>query len=222
MGKSASTSSHLLLLLGAGLTTLVVGLVWFTQGIKDIRTPAGMPPSADTSATVLSEPMILPEFHLTDSNGDPLTRQALKSVWSFLFFGYTYCPDICPTTLTLLGEVENLLRKANLDIDRQYIFVSVDPGRDTLEHLGEYVTYFNPIFKGATGPEQEIQSLTKPLGIRYERSPVERPRGDYLIDHSATILLTNPDGELQALISPPHDAATIARDFQKITNSVAH
>ncbi len=219
MEKSATSSSHLLLLLGAGLTTLVLGLVWFTQGIRDIRNPPGFPPASDTMATVLSEPMVLPEFHLTYANGESFDKQKLEDVWSFIFFGYTYCPDICPTTLALLSQVENQLQQDNIDTDRQYVFVSVDPQRDTLAHLGEYVTYFNPLFLGATGPEEEVQALTKPLGIRYQRSPEIRPRGDYLIDHSATILLTNPDGELQALISPPHDASTIVQDFQKIVAS---
>lgn len=175
----------------------------------------------DTAATVLHEPMHLPQFRLTDTKGNSFTNSSLQGIWSFLFFGYTYCPDICPTTLALLADTENRLQGQKEKHKRQYVFVSVDPQRDTIEHLGEYVTYFNPLFKGATGPEQEIQALTKPIGIRYQRSPEQRPAGDYLIDHSATILLVDPDGNLRALISPPHDAAVIAQDFRKITDYVS-
>ncbi|MET0070121.1 MAG: SCO family protein [Candidatus Thiodiazotropha sp.] len=221
MSRAESTSSHLVLLLGVGLTALLLGLIWFSRGIKDIQAPPGMPLSQDMAATLLTEPMTLPDFHLTDTKGEPFNKLALKDTWSFLFFGYTYCPDICPTTLALLGEVENLLRKSDLAVNRQYVFISVDPDRDTPDRLGEYLAFFNPLFIGATGAEREIQTLTKPLGIRYQRSPEERPMGDYLIDHSATILLTNPDGQLQALISPPHDAAVIAGDLQRIIVSVS-
>lgn len=219
MNRSATTSSPLLLFLGAGLLALVLGLILFAFGIRDIQTPPGIPTSQDISATVLSEPVTPPDFHLTYSNGDPFTKLSLQGAWSFLFFGYTYCPDICPTTLALLNEVENQLQQTPLGIKRKYVFISIDPQRDSLEHLGEYVAFFNPLFMSATGPEEELRTLAKPLGIRYQRSPEKRPRGDYLIDHSATILLFNPDGKLQALISPPHDATVIAEDFNKITAS---
>ena len=218
MGRSNSASSPLLLLAGAGLLTFILGAVWFIQGVKDIQAPPGMPLPIDTAATVLHEPMDLPQFQLTGTNGNAFTNNSLRGSWSFLFFGYTYCPDICPTTLAMLADTESQLQGKNVEHARRYVFVSVDPARDTIEHLGEYVTYFNPLFMGATGPEQEIQILTKPLGIRYQRSPEERPEGDYLIDHSAAILLIDPDGKLRALISPPHDAAVIAQDFQKITD----
>lgn len=199
---------------------MVLGGIWFLRGINNIQAPPVMPSSLETTATVLSEPMILPDFKLTDTKGNQFTKQNLKKLWSFLFFGYTYCPDICPTTLSILTETESLLSKENFESKRQYVFVSVDPGRDNIEHLNEYVTYFNPQFLGATGQESEIQTLIKPLGIRYQRSKEKRPEGQYLIDHSAAILLIDPDGNLRALITPPHDANNIANDFMKIVSSI--
>jgi len=198
-------------LLGLGIGAIVFGAVWLA--LEFSYAPPGLSLSINTTAaTVLSEPMTVPSFKLTDQHGQPFTEKNLQGQWTFLFFGYTYCPDICPMTLAMLNQVAQQLQ--DTAVHPKVIFISVDPGRDTTERLGQYVSYFNPAFLGVTGSEEELQRLSRPLGIAYRRS--NDSSENYLVDHSANILLINPQAQLQALISPPHDASAIAEDYQKI------
>ena len=98
------------------------------------------------SATVLPEARILPDFVLEDHHGNEFTNESLKDQWSFIFFGYTHCPDVCPTTLASLNQVDEILKKAPGDPLPKTIFISVDPARDTRELLADYVPYFNSEF----------------------------------------------------------------------------
>jgi len=206
-------------LLGLGIGAIVFGAVWLALEFRYAPEPPGLPLSINTTtATVLSEPMTVPSFKLIDQHGQPFTEKNLQGQWTFLFFGYTYCPDICPTTLVILNQVDQQLREKKTAVHPKIIFISVDPARDTAERLGEYVSYFNPAFLGVTGLEEELQTLTRPLGIAYRRS--DESSENYLIDHSASILLINPQAQLQALISPPHDATAIAEDYQKILDAL--
>lgn len=198
----------------AGLMLFGAGLYWGGRVFDRPSAPSLMPADIGTKATVLPASKPLPEFTLTDHNGRSFTRDALKGHWTYLFFGYTHCPDVCPTTLALLNQLDQLLRDAP-DLPRpRYVFVSVDPERDTPEHLAGYVPYFNPDFLGVTGAEREIEALTRSLGIIYQRHP--GTGDDYLVDHSATILLVDPQAGLRALSSPPYQPATLADDYRKI------
>jgi len=202
-------------LLGLGIGAIVFGAVWLALEFRYAPEPPGLPLSINTTAaTVLSEPMTVPSFKLTDQHGQPFTEKNLQGQWTFLFFGYTYCPDICPMTLAILNQVDQQLQDKKTAVHPKVIFISVDPARDTTERLGQYVSYFNTAFLGVTGLEEQLQTLTSPLGIAYRRS--NESSENYLIDHSASILLINPQAQLQALISPPHDATAIAEDYQKI------
>jgi protein SCO1/2 len=158
----------------------------------------------------------LTDFKLTQHQGKAFTLAHLKGKWSFIFFGYTHCPDICPVTLTLLREVKQKLAPYPKYLaDTQYIFVSVDGQRDTPEKLAEYVNYFDPQFIGASGTEEQVNALTRQLGIVYIRQP-EATAGQYFIDHSATIVLINPQGEIAAQFMAPHAVATIVERYIKI------
>ncbi|PUB88358.1 MAG: hypothetical protein DBP01_12095, partial [gamma proteobacterium symbiont of Ctena orbiculata] len=138
--------------------------------------------------------------------------------FSFMSFGYTYCPDICPTTMSLFAEMHNRIQAQKSTKPYQVTFVSVDPERDSLERLSEYVTYFDPSFVGATGPEEALQALTKPLGILYRRVETEDSAMGYVMDHSASIILVDPQGRFHAYFSPPHDAEKMANDFIAISS----
>lgn len=206
------------LMLGAGIAILVFGGIWTSLQIRQATEPPGMAISMNTEATVLTEPMDIPEFSLTDHRGQTFTDKDLQGRWSFLFFGYTHCPDVCPTALATLNQVDKLLHNKTA-VRPQTVFISVDPERDKIDHLAEYVSYFNPGFLGVTGAETQIQALSRPLGIAFWRAPEQDNTADYLIDHSASILLVNPDSQLQALISPPHNPKTVAKDFQMIVEA---
>ena len=168
--------------------------------------------------TLLPFARTITDFQLTGHDGKPFTLENLKGKWSFAFFGYTHCPDICPTSLTMLAQVMKKLEKDNtLDTLPQVVFVSVDPERDTPELLAEYVPYFRPDFIGVTGGQEQLQILTRRLGIMYGKSPGDNA-DNYLMDHSAAILLFDPDGSFRAVFGAPHDPGVIAQDFIAIKN----
>lgn len=172
----------------------------------------------DVSATVLRDAKPLPKFVLEDHFGNGFTNKNLKNQWSLVFFGYTHCPDICPTTLSLLNQVDQVLKKES-DIDKpRIIFISVDPERDTIEQLTDYVTYFNPEFIGVTGSMENLQVLTKSLGIVFGKEGDDESN-DYEVYHTARILLVDPKARLKALFSSPHDVNQIASDYIKIIDS---
>lgn len=186
---------------------------WLLQGDRlQKRSPVEL--QSGTSLLAHARPM--PAFALVDHNGDPFDNDRLKGKWTFLFFGYTHCPDICPTTLSTLNQVTQLLENDDAGENTQVVFVSVDPDRDSPENLAGYVVYFNPDFVGVTGEAQALAQLTSSLGILHAK--VEDPSNpdNYLVDHSGSILLAGPAGELAAVFSAPHDPAALATDLRTL------
>ncbi|TDJ23455.1 MAG: SCO family protein [Gammaproteobacteria bacterium] len=172
----------------------------------------------DVSATVLRDAKPLPKFVLEDHFGNGFTNKNLKNQWSFVFFGYTHCPDVCPTTLALLNQVDQVLKKEKGIILPKTIFISVDPERDTIEQLTDYVPYFNPEFIGVTGSMENLQVLTKSLGIAFGNEG-DADNVDYEVFHSTRIMLIDPEVRLKALFSFPHDVNQIVSDYIKIIGS---
>jgi protein SCO1/2 len=162
------------------------------------------------------EPKPLQSFELSDQYYQAFNLERLKGKWSFVFFGYTYCPDICPTTLsTLTGVVKQLQTDPQGLSNIQVVFVSVDPQRDSPDLLESYMKYFNEAFQGITGTQQDIDSLTRQFGAGYMKEPETAP-GEYLVSHTSSIFLVDPYGQLLASFSPPHDASTIVEQFRQI------
>lgn len=193
-------------LLALALTAMAVGVgIGYLANLQRISIE-------DIKATVIEPARDLEAFQLTTHSGAPFTLASLKGKWSFLFFGYTYCPDVCPTTLNTLAQVEHQISEIGDDLDIQVVFVTVDPERDTAARLSEYVPYFDPTFIGVTGTQADINRLTRQLGILHLR--VERDGVDgYLVDHTASVLLFNPDGELRAVFPAPHVAQDMVADL---------
>ena len=134
--------------------------------------------------------------------GDAVSLADLKGRWSLLFFGYTYCPDICPMTLM---HMNRLMKRLTEDEREQLnvVLVSVDPERDKPEQLGQYMDYFNPEFKALTGNPDNMKKLAAQLNAFYAR--VDREDGGYLMDHSANIVLLDSELNYRGYIEPPHD-----------------
>jgi protein SCO1/2 len=153
-------------------------------------------------------------FALVDHRGEPFTNASLQGVWSFLFFGYTHCPDVCPTTLSVLNSVAQQLGDDAGDV--RFIFISIDPGRDTPDNLAKFVSYFNGDFIGVTGKPEAIDQLTKQLGVLYMRVASADNPGSYLMDHTAGVFLVDPDGKYHAVFTPPLSAKKIVDEFSKI------
>jgi protein SCO1/2 len=157
----------------------------------------------------------LQAFSMDDQNDNEFDLNKLSDKWSFLFFGYTSCPDICPITMTILDQLYLKLGTNMANADVQMIFVSVDPIRDNSEKLKAYVSYFNKDFFGLGGSIEQIKSLTGQIGISfiYEQADSD---GNYLIGHTSSIFLIDPQGQMRAIFSQPHLVDDILSRFLKI------
>ena len=168
----------------------------------------------ELDATRFPEAREIASFSLIDHNSAVFDNSVLKDRWSFIFFGYTHCPDVCPTTLSVLNSVAQKL--GDLDEDIRFVFLSVDPERDTPEQLAQFVSYFNADFIGVTGTPEGIEQITRQLGVLHIRAQPEEGASGYLVDHSASVFLFDPDGRYHAVFSPPLSAEAIAGDFRKM------
>jgi len=168
----------------------------------------------ELSATRFPVARDIQPFELVDHNNEAFNNASLQNRWSFLFFGYTYCPDVCPTTLSVLNSVAQRLQ--DVEEELRFVFVTVDPERDTSARLAGFVTYFNRDFIGVTGTDQGLEQLTRQLGILHVREPQEPGSESYLVDHTAAVFLFDPDGRYHAVFSPPLSAEKIADDFRKM------
>lgn len=158
----------------------------------------------------------MPEFHLRSGNDGVFDNASLRNHWTFMFFGYTHCPDVCPLTLGRLSVVMGDLKKAHRAADVQVLFTSVDPERDTPVKVAEYAAYFDPSFIGATTTPAAIKRLTGELGIYFKREPDPFDAKNYLIQHSASILIVAPNGKLVARLEPPHYPKLIESELKEI------
>ena len=179
---------------------------------------------------------------LTKDDGDVFTSADLNGHWSLLFFGYTHCPDICPITMGAVAQAKKIAT-ANGNIFPEVIFISIDPERDKIELLAEYVQYFDKDFSGVTGDKDLIKALTLQMSVVYMKMPAndfsgksgdddsgagksraeesevsesEDGSGGYTMDHSSALLLLNPEGRLAAFLNPPHDPTIITKDIQTV------
>lgn len=173
------------------------------------------PPVELTTGTYLSRSRAVPDFSLIDTHGRPFGTAQLQGSWSMLFFGYTHCPDFCPTTLTTLAALEKRLRADGAQVRPRVIFISVDAKRDTPEQLAKYVPYFDPEFIGITAADQPaIEAVAAKLGVGILVNP--ETDGTYTVDHSGSIFVLNPAGRLTAILTGPFTVKDLQADFQRI------
>ncbi len=205
-----------LLLVVLALGGLVLGILLNTVLTQSRSLPVPNTDLLQRGTALIGQEKPLIPFKLTDENGNTLDKQALKGHWTFMFFGYTQCPDICPVTLQVMGETLRLLQPEVDAGEVEGLFVSVDPARDDPEKLKTYTEYFHPHIMGATGDDAMLRQLTQSLGIIYAKVENKEHPERYLVDHSAAILLINPRAELAAVLSPPHEAKIMAEDFRTL------
>ena len=198
------------------LRIAILVIVAFAAGLILARllAPARIAPPETERATVLPEPRSLPPLELIDQDGRALPAGFFASHWTLVFFGFTQCPDICPTTLATLAQVRAQLADLPEVARPRVLLISVDPERDPPERLAAYVRFFDPSFLGATGSAEATAAAAAAFGVPYAR--VEMPEGGYTMDHGSGLFLVGPGGGLVAYLSAPHEAAIIARDFRRI------
>jgi len=170
----------------------------------------------DRVMTLFPDPKPLTAFALTDDKHRTFDLARLKGKWSFLFFGFTHCPDVCPTTLAVLARARDNIAKNTVGAEAiQFVFVSVDPYRDTASKLRQYVNYFDATFVGVTGDDAQIGNLAGQLGATYQ---VARTPGmeNYPVYHTTAVFLVDPRARYHAVFPPPHDAAAISKRFKVV------
>lgn len=188
---------------------LYLGIIVLALGIGAYRQRHANAPVVLSQGILLSEPKRLPEFALFDTSGANVTRADLEGAWTFLFFGYSHCPDICPITLAIMAQLASQLQPS----EAQFVFVTLDPNRDRPAELEAYLQQFHPHIRGVTGAQDEIFHLTRSLNLY--ASNMDVPDRD-LIDHSSVLLLINPQGYLSTLFTAPATTQEILRDFRTV------
>ncbi|MBV9150554.1 MAG: SCO family protein [Alphaproteobacteria bacterium] len=151
-------------------------------------------------------------FQLIDQNGKPVSDAELKGKWQLVFFGYTHCPDTCPTALNEISLALDQLGKKRQDVE--VVFITVDPDRDTPDVLKSYVQSFDAPIIALTGSPEAIKQAAKAYRVFYAKHP--RPDGDYDMDHSAVIYVMNPEGRFTASFTPDSTADAIVQRLQKL------
>lgn len=201
------------------LLAAAVALLSAAAGFSLWMLSQARPASTYESLLVLPEPRVLGDFNLVDQRGEDFSLADLRDRWSLLFFGFTHCPDICPSTLYDLQQVNQSLAAAAATAEPwQVVFVSVDPERDTPQRLGEYVAWFDPDFVGVTGAPEQLAPLAMRIGVAFRIADHEPGAANYTVDHSASVFLTDPQGRLHGVFPAPHDAAAMARDLAAFMN----
>ena len=202
-----------IMMTAVALAAMLAG-VWLADIYRERDSRAVLLPNQ--VITLFPDPKPLTAFALTDHKNRVFDLASLKGKWSFLFFGFTHCPDVCPMTLAVLARARDSIAKHTAGAeDIQFVFISVDPNRDTVSKLGQYVDYFDTTFLGVTGDNAQIGSLAGQLGAAYQ---VEIKPGleNYPVYHSAAVFLLDPRARYHAVFTPPHDAEAISKRFKVV------
>lgn len=190
-----------ILLISLLISVLVVVGFWK----KEHPSTDGVPPLQ--AATLLPRPQALPPFQLQDMHEDLFTPYDLQSRWSFLFFGYSTCPNVCPATLK---QLEQLSQRLGPSPALQFLFITLYPQKDTPTQLKHFLeTHFpGAPFRGISGKSDNLLSLAHAIGVHFA------PIAPDVFEHSGALFLVNPEGQLMALFTPPHQPSLIARDLK--------
>jgi protein SCO1/2 len=192
------------------VSVAAVALAAALAGVYVARTLSQPAVASLESGTSLPQPRVLADFSLVDTQGAAATPATLRTHPSLVFFGFTHCPDVCPTTLAMLASVQKQVAIPGLKV----ALISVDPERDTPQQLGKYISSFGGDLIGLTGAPPEIVKATKSFGVAAAR--VDLPGGEYTMDHSATVFALDSDARIVAVFTPPFNAGALARDVARL------
>lgn len=165
----------------------------------------------DPKLTWLDPGIPLKPIQLQDMHGQTFDLNRLRGQWSIIFFGYTSCPDICPTTMLMLKQLMTELRD---QYPTQVILISVDPDRDSREKLAKYIKFYSSSFLAVRGKVDNLQVLLNQFGAYYEIE--DKAGNDYHVSHTASLFIIHPDGKLVAALRAPHDINSISQSYRKL------
>ncbi len=199
-------------------TTLIILIISITLSGCDNSNSGSATGQSYQSLKLFPQGKSFSGFKLTSHLGETWDSESFKGAYSVLFFGFSNCPDICPTTLLDMQKIDKKLQALNIASPR-FIFVSVDSDRDTPEVLNEYINFFNPEFYALTGDAANILSVASQLGVAY--NVADHQPGDlvYDVDHASALFVLNPQGERIGLFSAPHDIERITQDLATLIES---
>lgn len=194
------------LLIGVAILALAAGLLTanFWLAPKEVEL---------TTGTRLLEPRELPDFLLTDQNNHPVRKDDWRGHWTLVFPGFSYCPDVCPATLGFLKQLSAALGPQSAQL--KIVFFSVDPERDTPDRLNQYIRFFSPSFSTVTTREPQLGEFAKALAVAYTKVPGKTP-ASYTMDHSAALILIDPQARISAFFSPPFQLGPMTKDLQAL------
>lgn len=194
------------------VTTTVAAAGWFMRGAP---TPGWIEAPPELRAILWPEPVPVTDFALSDQFGEPFGPGRLADRWTFMFFGYLQCPDVCPMTLHTMKTFRELLLARDPDsASHAFVFVTVDPEHDSLEDLGAYVAYFDPEFVGLGGKVDEMRKLTRRMAVM--SVDVSDGTGVRRFDHTSSIMVLDPLGRAVAALPPPHDPRRMVARFLQL------
>ncbi len=175
---------------------------------------------AEFHGTYLENPRTVNQFNLTGTDQKTFDNSSLQGKWTLVFFGFTNCGYLCPTTMGELGKMYRILEEKGTKNLPNVVMISIDPERDDLEKLGHYVQAFHSSFYGARGDEKAVKLMTREMGIAYEKvanKDTADPQ-NYDVQHSGAVMLFNPQGELNAFFTTPHHADLLAKDYMLLVS----
>lgn len=190
------------------VVALVLGLT--VNKVLNSKAQADPTKLLDAGIVLLPQGRDVPQVDLLDQDGKPFNTEQLKDKWSLLFFGYTFCPDICPATLAELRELQKMMPKEAVN-NLRVVLVSVDPNRDTPAQLKKYLGYFDPSFMGLTGDEKVIEKLANGVSIPF--IPADTSKPNYTVDHSGNLVIIGPDGRQRGFIRSPLNNQKLAAEL---------
>lgn len=199
-----------------GVLSCLLGVYFANKFDPENSKPAK--PAYDYVGTVLKTPRELSAFTLQGSDGKPFDNARLKGKWTLAFFGFTNCAMMCPTAMQELAKTYQMLEQDKVKTLPQVLMVSVDPERDTIEKVQDYVTKFNKNFVGAVGTSHSVRALSLEMGVAYEKV-ADRQKGSeqsYDIQHSGAVIVINPQGQIQAFFNWPHKPKDMASDYAQL------
>lgn len=202
------TRTHTTVFVLVAIVALVLGLT--VNKMLSGRSQGDPAALLDAGIVLLPQNRSLPALSLVDQDGREVVVDQLKGNWKLLFFGYTFCPDICPATLAQLRQLQGQLpeeTRARLEV----VMVSVDPHRDTPEQLSKYLGFFNAGFRGLTGEEETLQKFANAVSIPY--IPADTSKENYTVDHSGNLVIIGPDGTQRGFIRAPINNAKLAEQL---------
>lgn len=207
-------SKQTFIMLALVILTMTIIILYFGA----LRGPKLTPANIKIDGVYLPTPQNINDFKFIDNQGKAFSKKNLLGHWTFMFFGFTNCGMVCPTTLAELNKMYQTLQSQLADSDMPHVvMMSVDPDRDSVSKMNEYVHVFNKNFIGARADIAETITLEKQLHIAAAKMEADgEGKNHYTINHTSDILIFNPKGQLQAFLAYPHNAKQMVNDYKSI------